>query len=300
MRPTTAIVTAADAGYFELLADLVTSIRDKPEGRAMPICVLDLGLTAEQRAWLAPQVQQVKRPGWDIAFPGVERQPEHFKAMVARPFLPAYFPDYEALLWLDSDLWVQDWSAIETFLLALERHGFAITAALDRSYAFVYNRGNVRRMIHGVLAKSFDQATADAVAALPVMNSGAFVLPRQSPVWQAWQERLAHALQRHHHHMIEQCALNVVIYAQPRLPHLLPAVCNWMCMHALPAFDPAGRRLVEPFLPHVPLGLVHLGGGIKRQPEAPLQLTTGGTVTVPLTYRAFTRFRDSFAAAKAG
>jgi hypothetical protein len=47
-----AIVSAADTRFFSLLREMVASVRDKPEGRAVPIFVLDAGLAEGDKAWL--------------------------------------------------------------------------------------------------------------------------------------------------------------------------------------------------------------------------------------------------------
>ena len=104
----TAIVTAADAKYFPWLGDLIASIREHEPSRT-PICVIDGGLTDAQRAQLRDQVAAVVDPGWDIPF--VSEFPTWFKAMVARPFLPKHFPDYDVLLW---SRWAHDWRASAT------------------------------------------------------------------------------------------------------------------------------------------------------------------------------------------
>ena len=45
---TNAIVTLADANYFELLEELINSIQAHEESKNVSICVLDAGLTQEQ------------------------------------------------------------------------------------------------------------------------------------------------------------------------------------------------------------------------------------------------------------
>ena len=43
-----AIVTLADANYFELLEELINSIKIQKESKDISICVLDAGLTEDQ------------------------------------------------------------------------------------------------------------------------------------------------------------------------------------------------------------------------------------------------------------
>ena len=43
-----AIVTLADSNYYELLLELIHSIKKYEESKSVSICVLDAGLTEEQ------------------------------------------------------------------------------------------------------------------------------------------------------------------------------------------------------------------------------------------------------------
>ena len=116
------LVSAADAAYFPLLRDLVTSIRAQPRGAAAEIGVLDLGLAADQIAWLTARGAAIVAPGWDVEFPGREQTPSSFKAQISRPFLPQHFPGYDAYMWIDADAWLQDWSRSEEHTSELQSH----------------------------------------------------------------------------------------------------------------------------------------------------------------------------------
>ena len=77
-----AIATAGDDKYLSILQGLIRSIRTKPQGREVPIVVLDLGFSAESRDWLAGQRVRCVTPDWD--YPFKQPMPEYFKAMVSR------------------------------------------------------------------------------------------------------------------------------------------------------------------------------------------------------------------------
>jgi len=49
------IVSGADSGYFELLQGRIRSVRDKPEGTAITLGVLDVGLGEADCSGLGPQ-----------------------------------------------------------------------------------------------------------------------------------------------------------------------------------------------------------------------------------------------------
>ena len=46
--PTRAIVTLADSNYFELLLELIASIKSHKESENVCICILDAGLSEKQ------------------------------------------------------------------------------------------------------------------------------------------------------------------------------------------------------------------------------------------------------------
>ena len=57
-----AIVTLADSNYFELLLELISSIKKHKESESISICVLDAGLTSEQFEFIKNKVFSIKKP----------------------------------------------------------------------------------------------------------------------------------------------------------------------------------------------------------------------------------------------
>ena len=54
------IVSLADANYFPLLEELVDSIKRFKESEKVAICILDAGLTSEQKEKLSKKVDEIK------------------------------------------------------------------------------------------------------------------------------------------------------------------------------------------------------------------------------------------------
>ena len=54
------IISLADAKYFDLLNELVDSIQSFKESQNSAICILDAGLTKEQRQNLSNKVDEIK------------------------------------------------------------------------------------------------------------------------------------------------------------------------------------------------------------------------------------------------
>jgi hypothetical protein len=268
------VVTAAESGYFDLLKDWLASIATFPELSDLEICVLDIGLETAQAEWLRAQGTRAIKPGWDIDIDQMADVPHYYKAMTTRPFLPRYFPGYDIIAWFDADIWVQTPFYLQQYLIGAERYGFVITPEIHRAYEILYGELNNPRLAHhSVYYMSFGRAIADQLIKFPIINSGAFAARTKHPIWAEWQRAFGHAVKKTQLKHSEQTALNFAIYQNPPLrPHLLPAVANWLCGAALPMWDPARRKLVEPCLPHDELGLVHLSGRLER---LPLRTTTG-------------------------
>jgi len=58
--------------------------------------------------------------------------------------------------------------------------------------------------------------------------------------------------------LFEQIALNLAIYSSGAPVYFLPGLCNWPTGEAMPLLDSNRKLLLEPALPHQPLGIVHL------------------------------------------
>ncbi|QEX24806.1 hypothetical protein FRZ61_47480 [Hypericibacter adhaerens] len=259
-----AIVTGADANYAGMLEECLRSIRDKGGSRDKTVCLLDVGL-GEHRKKLEALADRVVEPGWDIEFPGRSQTPGYYRAMLARPFLPRYFPGHRLYLWIDADAWVQDWRAVELFVEGARQTDpasgqpcLAVVPEIDRSYRnFTSAWQEFHDVIHRSYAEAFDEATADELVRYPLINSGVFALRAEAPHWQAWEETLRNALQRKVTSLSEQAAINHVVYRQKLPVTLLPSWCNWICHHAAPRRHPASGALTEPLLPYQRLGIVH-------------------------------------------
>ena len=125
------IVTLADEKYFDLLKELINSIKRFPESKNIAICVLDAGLNQTQVDEINNQVDEIKKAEWDIEVSKIKvRGKEWLKSQVSRAFLPKYFPNYKKYLWIDCDAWVNDWSAIELYLRACEKGKLGITQSI--------------------------------------------------------------------------------------------------------------------------------------------------------------------------
>ena len=185
----TAIIVSSDANYFDLLMGTVNSLRERAGGLDVDLCILDVGLTAEQVNHLRDLATSVVSVDWEFDFPGRDKTPGYFKAMTSRPYLPRHFPGYDLYMWIDSDAWVQDASVLETYLRSAAAGQLAVVPEIDRGYTMFYKRPRPyhRRLSHRMYRWAYGWRIADRLGRNPILNSGAFALRGDAPHWQLWQ-----------------------------------------------------------------------------------------------------------------
>ena len=262
------IISLADSNYFELLEELVDSIKSFKESENTAICILDAGLSDEQKKILSTKVDQIKSADWDIEVPGYKvKGKEWLKSQVSRAFLPKYFPNYEKYLWIDADAWVNSWEAVDLFLRGCENNKLSIATSADRAYGRVLRAewvfGSFARIksqnYKHAKSSGFSEKIARQVALKPHLNIGVFALELNAPHWKVWQKNLKHALNSGKIWGSEQIAMNVTIYQDELEVEILPAYCNWTLIEVL-KFDKKRNTLVEPYLPNHKIGIVHFAG----------------------------------------
>ncbi len=281
------IITGGDSRYFPLMREMIASVRARPECAAVDLGVLDCGLAPEEIAWCHSARAKVLEPGWDVTFgPGLSVPPS-FRAMTARPHLRRYFPGYDTYLWLDADVWVQDWSAVALLLTAARLGDIALVPEVHRSYAnFRDGRDDFEAANGRAYAEAFGAETAARLIRRPLNNAGVFAIAAASPAWDVWASLLADAATRSTN-MIDQIALNAAIYESRLREVRLPATCNWIAHLATPAWDEASAAFVEPDPPFATIGILHLTLGTKWEPS--LQIPIAGapdrSITRSLRYQ---------------
>lgn len=286
------IVSASSAEFFHFLQGMVLSIRDKPEGAELALGCFDLGLTDAQKSWLSDRQVELVVPDWPFAITDADRVPLPFKAILSRPLLPSYFPGHDIYVHMDADAWLQDWSALELYRKGAARGVMAITPEIDRSFVSNYATSHsYRAFITKVYTDLRGAEAAEKFRDYPILNTGVFAMPAGSPLWARWSARIEESLRHGRNFHVEQASLNYEIfenlegYVADGL-EFLPARCNWVCHQALPKLDPESGLLVEPFLPHVPLGVVHRASDdFKQKKTGQITLTSGGVREMNLKYR---------------
>ncbi|MBD1139064.1 glycosyl transferase [Pelagibacterales bacterium SAG-MED46] len=265
------IVSLADSNYFDLLNELIDSIKSFENSKEIAICILDAGLTEDQKSKLSSKVDEIKSAEWDIEVPSFKvKGKEWLKSQVSRAFLPNYFPNYEKYLWIDCDAWVNDWDAVELYFKACENGKLGITQTLGPGYKIMSKVNWLIGKIAVIKSQNFKHAIkskiglskARKLAFAPHINIGVFSLEKYSPGWKSWQKNLEQTLKSGNIFGSEGLAINMSVYIDGLDTEFLPLNCNWIASNLLPKFDENNNTFVEPFLPNYKIGIMHLAAGI--------------------------------------
>jgi len=265
------IVSLADSNYFELLNELVDSIKIFEKSKDIAICILDAGLTKDQKTILSKKVDEIKSAEWDIEVSSFKvKGKEWLKSQVSRAFLPKYFPNYEKYLWIDCDAWVNDWNSVELYFKACEDGKLGITQSIGPGYKIISKVNWLFGKIALIKSQNFKHAVkskiglekARKLAFAPHINIGVFSLEKNSPGWTSWQKNLKQTLKSGNIFGSEGLAINMSVYIDNLDTEFLPLNCNWIASNLLPKFDEGQNTFVEPYLPNKKIGILHLAAGI--------------------------------------
>jgi hypothetical protein len=266
-----AIVSLADSNYFCLLEELINSIKKFKESSNIAICILDAGLSNEQKEILSTKVDEIKSAEWDIEVPDNKvTGREWLKSQVSRAFIPKYFPNYEKYLWIDCDAWVNNWSTLELYFKACDNGKLGITQTIGPGYKITSKVNWIFGKLAIVKSQNFKHAVkskisyakARKLAFAPHINIGVFSLEKNSTVWDTWQKNLRQTLKHGDIFGSEQLAINMSVYIDDIETEFLPLNCNWIASNLLPKFDEENSTFVEPYLPNYKIGIMHLAAGI--------------------------------------
>jgi len=265
------IVSLADSNYFNLLNELVDSIKSFEKSKDIAICILDAGLSEQEKNILSKKVDEIKLAEWDIDVPAFKvKGREWLKSQVSRAFLPKYFPNYEKYLWIDCDAWVNDWNSVELYFKACENGKLGITQTLGPGYKIMSKVNWLFGKVAIIKSQNFKHAIKSKVginkarklAFAPHINIGVFSLERNSPGWVSWQKNLLQTLKSGNIFGSEGLAINMSVYIDNLETEFLPLNCNWIASNLLPKFDEIKNTFVEPYLPNYEIGIMHLAAGI--------------------------------------
>lgn len=305
-----ALVTGSDDAYAPLALELIRSIRalmPHDPARRYDVNVISLGLGEEAGARLRAEADRWAEGRWDIALPEHRRRGRGWLVgRVAKLFPPSYFPGYDVYVWLDADAWIADWSAIELLVEGAQRG--ALAAVVDEAEperisgslkwwlgripwyrSIAYKHGRRAGLPTAELRRLFDKKE---------FNSGVYALAADAPHWAAIQGHMARLLRRGRVFGSNQLALTMAVHLDGLPVECLPLRCNFT---GLPKLCAESGRLVMPYLPHEPVGILHLAGrdALRDDRQAGVDLTDTQGRPVRLNLRYDPRFHGETGAPEA-
>jgi len=237
------IVSLADSNYFELLNELIDSIKKFEQSKNVSICILDAGLTEDQKNKLSEKIDEIKIAEWDIEV---------------------------KYLWIDCDAWVNDWQTVELYFKACENGKLGITQTIGPGYKIMSKVKWIFGKLALIKSQNFKHAIGSKIgidkarklAFVPHINIGVFALEHDSSSWKIWQDNLVTTLKSGKIFGSEGLAINMCVYVDDIDTEFLPLNCNWIASNLLPKFDEEKQTFVEPYLPNYKIGIMHLAAGI--------------------------------------
>ena len=265
-----AIVSLSDKNYFEMTVELINSIKRFEESKDISICILDAGLSDEQKLIIQKKAT-LKKAIWDIEIPFYKKKHEWLKSQISRAFLPNYFPEFDRYLWIDADAWVNSWDCIDNYFNACANNKLGITQSIGPGYKVLANVKWLFKKLAIINSQNYKHAVNSGVkenearklAFAPHLNIGVFSLEKNSSIWSIWQNNLKKVLLKGRIFGSEGLAINLSVYIDNIETEFLPLSHNWIVKNLLPIYDTKENMFKEPYIPNNKIGIIHLAGGIK-------------------------------------
>lgn len=278
-----AMVFAADAAIFPLLVGLLRSLAGLDRGR-FALCLIDLGLTPAQRAYVAPLIDQIENiddarlvhPAADI-IRDIEPRVPFWRALTSRPYIPDYFPGYRGYINVDADIWFQKLDVLDFMAAEIDAGRLVIAPEMDPAYSIFQSASAHEEFVKDkrTLTRAFfGEDLAAMTAAMPYYNIGLYGLPANAKHWGMFKHYLTEITKEKFHFLCESVVFNIVML-QLRNFTLLPATCNWMCSLADPALGADGLWR-SPAYPFPVIETLHLTGARKLENYRPRGLLYNG------------------------
>lgn len=261
------ICSGADHNYFPLLREMIFSVKRFPQAANFDFAVLDGGLSLEDREWLKDHGILPHKPDWpnETARKKAEGK-EYLKSCVCRPWLNTYFPGYDLYIWLDADVWVQNWDAMDLYIRGAMTGKLATSGQVDRGYprsTRIKFFGPLPLKLSGFYfsnaKRAFGYKIAKKLFPYHVLQAGVFALRGDAPHWAHWQGLVLKAVEKGKVFTAEQLTMGIMCHLDGLPVEVLPAWCNWLC-EFIPPLDTVTGQFVEPYLPNHPIGIMHISG----------------------------------------
>ena len=268
---TTAIVFSCDEAYFFLARGLVLSLAEAgyPNGDTK-LVLIDIGCGPASQSWMKDNGVEVM-PFNPVLIPQnvMSVISAAQRAQVVRPWLPDLLPQFEYLICLDCDLWVQNGEFMIVMRAGAKMAPDAVVVAPGLSnynLRFYVGIDQLLAMQRLWFESCYPPDLVNKISNALHYSSGVFGMRRTSPVWALWRQEIefiypAIATRTGRNkslmHLAEQIALNVVIFRSGLFRRLDP-LYNFHCNSGGAARAPNGRVVTVTMLPSREIGVIHL------------------------------------------
>jgi len=257
------IVTGADEKYFPLVIELLNSMRANEKSRKISFGVIDAGITASQKEVLIEAhgcIVKEFQPEGNLLKKAIASRPA-LAVNLAKLWLDQLFPEFETIVFLDADTWVQDWKAIDWLVGGAAHSALAIVPTWSRYrgrfpiYWFLgllpmIRTFNLKAAYHAGLKLSILRRVGEQAD----LNAGVFAVRRDAPHWNRmryWQEIV---LKRGRPFTSDGLAMALACHIDGCALQLMPEFCNYL---GEVLYDTNKNALVDVYFPHAPVGIVH-------------------------------------------
>ncbi len=296
--------SACDDGYLPLLLEMMESLGEQLQ--KYDFGLLDLGLSDTNKDKIRKLKPDVifKKAKWFLDLPEY-RKNKFSQATAARPFIKEIFPNYDGYMQMDVDLWFLDNSAIDDYIKAAKKTGFAIISEWHpllakclyyspkkKKWYRIKSKPQVTLGYSNIIKNLFGLKATFAVGIPTPICCGLYFLHASSPIWEAWQN----AMQKVNWYKVskkqrtcDQTCLLYALTADANLPRTYMMMeHNWILFPELnkPLLDKKNMNLLDPVYPHAPIKVLHIGGSQVKN-EFTLKTTDGGSITTKLTRTEF-------------
>jgi hypothetical protein len=276
--PRIMIVTASDSRFMPFLRGMLASLAGWLRQDRVSLACFDIGLAEPDRVWLAAQGAHLLTARAHLGADATAVKPA-LLSFLARPFLPEYLPGHDVYVWIDSDVWLQDDTVLDSYIEGALATGMAITHERTASYRF-------QPWLLGWTTKHFALGYGLLETAYLLtqrhVNAGFFAIRAGAPHWAAWAECYQAAIARtgalvpHDQFALNQAIHGGITRKTSLAVTLLPPVCNWICDRGVPMWHDQARAFCDPRPPFTPIRALHLAGPAKRE-RYDIRRTGGGS-----------------------
>lgn len=268
MNSKVTIVSGGDSGYFDLLKELLASLKELNLNEDFKISFLDGGLKKDEKSYFLSMGVIVVDPGWPDKISKLRaRKKEFLKVEIAKAHLDQLFPNTEHIIWIDADAWLQNIEALKIMLTITKKNKLAIYSQASRlqehhiqykrifSSMVILRNALYKTAIKGGLSKKIK----DSLIARPTLNAGIFALCSSAPHWERlkfWQKKLLNN-PRIRIFSTTQLALGIITYYEKMQYEPLPEICNYMGPYR---WSNKLNLFTHVYAPYEPISIIHMAG----------------------------------------